>query len=47
MISEVYIFSIILFETIYDSLDSKELLRDINKANFGKIFEYFYNDLID
>ena len=40
-------FVIIWYETFYNSLVNKELLRDIVEANLCKIFISTYNDLID
>ena len=42
-----FYFVVILIETIFNSLVNKELLRDIVEANFCKIFDHIYNDLID
>ena len=39
-------FVVIVFETIYDSLDIKELLRDIVEASLCELFNHVYNDLI-
>ena len=35
-----------MLETIYDSLDIKELLRDIVEASLCELFNHVYNDLI-
>ena len=41
-----FYFVVIVFETIYDSLDIKELLRDIVEASLCELFNHIYNDLI-
>ena len=35
-----------MLETFYDSLDIKELLRDIVEASLCELFNHVYNDLI-
>ena len=41
-----FYFVVIVLETIYDSLDIKELLRDIVEASLCELFKHAYNDLI-
>ena len=41
-----FYFVVIVFETIYNSLDIKELLRDIVEASLCELFNHVYNDLI-
>ena len=41
-----FYFVVIVLETFYDSLDIKELLRDIVEASLCELFNHVYNDLI-